>query len=211
MSQYGDIRKADLFSHLCEKRVFPSSSGYYDIAKHGIFELLGLDENNVPNHVKDRVSLEALHFSKKACQNWPKANSAKKFLDRFSKSGGFLTNYIRVPGPYKVKRDVVVPPKKQKIKKKTRKRKSFHEKCDRSHRNDSKKVKEAAFGDLDLLMYTAANLAIDQKKTDLGFVLKKMNKHPDLAKQFKQEYPKIQQKIRKGIGIYILHLNLLYF
>ena len=207
MSTYGNIRKADLFSHLCSKKIFPTISNYYKEARIGIFEFLELDETNVPTHVSDRVNLEAKSFSKKASQNWPKSRGEKRFLGTFTKSGGFLNNYIRVPGPYK--RNVVVPPKKNKIKKKPRKIKPFSEKCDRSHRNDSKRVREAAYGDIDLVMYTLANMAIDQKKSDLGFVLKKMKKYPDLAKEIKSEYPKIDKK-RRGIGMYYVRsLNML--
>ena len=61
-------------------------------------------------------------------------------------------------------------------------------------------MREAAYGDIDLVMYTLANMAIDQKKSDLGFVLKKMKKYPDLAKEIKSEYPKIDKK-RRGIGM----------
>ena len=168
MSTYGNIRKEDLFSHLCQKKVFPGPE-YYNEVKVGILEFLGpefVDEKHVPKHILDRVSLEAFSFSKLACKNWPKARGQKNFLLKFTKPGCFLNNYIRVPGPYK--RNVVVPSKK-KSPKKPRKRKPFPQKGDRAQRNDSKLVREAAFGDVDTVLYTATNMA----KGDLGYVLKK--------------------------------------
>ena len=91
---------------------------------------------------------------------------------------------------------------KQKVKKKPRKRKPFSEKCDRSHRNDSKRVKEAAFGDVDLVLYTAANMAIEGGKEDLGYVLKQMKKHQGLAKFLKKELIKKRENPLKGLGTY---------
>ena len=186
------------------KKVFPGP-GYYNEVVVGILEFIGgpeyLDPSNVPKHIMDRVSLEALSFTKTACKNWPTARSQTYFVDKYTKPGGFLNNYIRVPGPYK--REVVIPPKKKTTKnnrgKKPRKRKPFNKKGPRARRYDSKRVREAAFNDVNLVIYTAGNMAKGINK-DLGYVLKQMAKTPGLATHLKKELKKVRRRKQKGKG-----------
>ena len=207
------ILKEDLIRHLFWKKITPTHSDYYKEVQIAIFEFLNgypYDPNEPsPKHLVDRVALEALKFTKTVKKNWKLSCHNKtedQFVHKFNKPGGFLRNYVSVPGPYK--REAVVPPKKKttknnrhkKRKSKRRPQKPFSERPRRTRNRHSKKVRDAAFGDLGTVLFTAANMATRGDHKDLGYVLKKMAQDFSLATQLKKELKTIRRRKEKGIG-----------
>ena len=84
------ILKEDLVRHLFWKKITPAYSDYYKEVKIAIFEFLNgypydpEETNSNPQHVIDRVALEALHFTKKAKKRLTDLSNAKVVKDNSS-------------------------------------------------------------------------------------------------------------------------------
>ena len=196
------ILKEDLIRHLFWKKISPTSSDYYKETQIAIYEFLKIDPevDTISENVKARVALEAMTFTKKVKKNWPTTNRTEnQFVQKYNRPGGFLRNYVTVPGPYK--REAVVPPKKKSIKRKSRRRpsKPWAERPKRTRTRQSAKVKEAAKGDFETVLNTAANMARKEDKA-LSSLLKKLSIDPSLASNLLGELKKNERRQKRGLG-----------
>ena len=96
-----EILKEDLFSYLAEAGILPGSDRYDLAVKETLFDFVGIEEKNARNDLVDFFVSESQKFAKKSAQNWRICSRIRKdFEAKFAKTGGFLWNYISIPGPF---------------------------------------------------------------------------------------------------------------
>ena len=141
--KYFEFEKYYIYEHLAAppSRILPGNPDYTNAVEDTIYLICGLDRENVSPEVSEIIQKEAHTFAKKASDNWKSKQggySEKKFLKNFNKTGRFLKNLIKIPGPLKKER--IVPAAAKKKKSKFRKVKAFGNKTDRAQRYAAKKV-----------------------------------------------------------------------
>ena len=96
-----EILKEDIYSYLAEAGILPGSNRYDLAIKVTLFDFVGISESNARNDLVDFFVSESQKFAAKSAQNWRKCGHRRNnFEAKFAKTGGFLWNYISIPGPH---------------------------------------------------------------------------------------------------------------
>ena len=96
-----EILKEDLYSYLAEAGIFPGSDRYDLAIKETLFDFVGISEGNARNDLVVFFVSESQKLAAKCAKSWRSCNRIRKdFEAKFAKTGGFLWNFISIPGPH---------------------------------------------------------------------------------------------------------------
>ena len=186
-----EILKEDLFNILVDRDVLPGHNNYFEEVKEAIYDIIGLSEGTARNNIVDCVVKVTQQYVYKSNKLWKEKGRQKdRFLKSFAKTGGFLWNYISIPGPL-TKENGILPtaalkkrrhnrPSPLHFSKGGRPTKEYARKKLRAKLYARSKLREAANDDSDLLLDTARVTSKNVDK-DVSYVMNQMHKDPNLA------------------------------